>query len=448
MVIVLFGVMNLGAFVGFREDMQSRAELLRKLQARETGFAEMTGGVWTWTLTQLRPTKSVDAPRGTGPALARKIGIPFVRLRAAVPEELFPGAPGWAVGRASGLSSSALSAAMDEHKDAFSSLRRPSTSGMDKAAAHRHFAGVADGDEPSSPDGMSRKSAMLWSLDVEEGGGTEQAGEASARHEQLAGTALMFAFMTIFKVVPVLEFGRRLSAARTYFSGVRAPGVDHDFDYLMTLFMGMLAEQQGTICARKHWMNRARVWRLAFLQRSDGALALRGCRHAPSRADLHVLFILHLSWQAAGIWARDWPSRSRASVARCSPAPRARPRLAARRWPAAAWTVTMTTPMQTTRWVTRGQMTRRKLTRRLCALRRSSPPPTARSPSAAKPSKSVCRSGWHAWRPLHASRVACPPSCPGVPRRALRRPRRVPPSSRVPMRRRRGARTSRRKQRL
>ena len=236
--------MNLGALLGSRLDRFERASALRKLQSTETGFEEISGGVWTWTLTQLAPIETVDGSsyvsRGSGPVLARHLGIPFVRLRLALPEEMFHGAVGWAVGRPSGLS----------------------------VASYAHGAHSA---------GKGNHGRMPWSLDQPAGEAILGTGSTQGNHERLTGTALVFAFLSINKALPEAELARRLDAARAYFNDGSCDGITHasplghGFDTLLALFSTMLAKGH---LGGADWMAKARLWRLIFLQRPDGGWAL------------------------------------------------------------------------------------------------------------------------------------------------------------------------------
>jgi hypothetical protein len=124
-VIVLFGFMNVGAVVGFFVDTNERHETLARLQQADMGFAELDGA-WTWQCAQTAMTRNVEAPAGSAKALSGVFGLPFVRLRAAIPEEAFAGSIGQAVGRKAGLSVQGLADASDDNVAASSSWRRRS----------------------------------------------------------------------------------------------------------------------------------------------------------------------------------------------------------------------------------------------------------------------------------------------------------------------------------
>jgi hypothetical protein len=72
---------------------------LDKLFVEEVGFRTDDDGAWLWRFT-LEPLRSeVDTPRGSAVHLTSLLGIPFARLRAALPDELLSWDMGAAMGR-------------------------------------------------------------------------------------------------------------------------------------------------------------------------------------------------------------------------------------------------------------------------------------------------------------------------------------------------------------
>ena len=84
----LFGVMNIGAVVGFGLDARERKRLVEQMQRPETEFAELPGGVWTWTFKQLPLGSPIEAPRGSAPTLAFLMGIPLSACCSCPPGSL------------------------------------------------------------------------------------------------------------------------------------------------------------------------------------------------------------------------------------------------------------------------------------------------------------------------------------------------------------------------
>jgi hypothetical protein len=89
-VIVLFGIMNLGAAVGFVLDSRQRAHFFERLQAEEVGFRTegADGATWVWRFALDPLYAEIGAPTGTAVALTALLGLPLARLRAALPDEV------------------------------------------------------------------------------------------------------------------------------------------------------------------------------------------------------------------------------------------------------------------------------------------------------------------------------------------------------------------------
>ena len=90
---------NVGAVIAFILDMREHKSTLALLQQPEMGFLEHDDGAWTWTCVQRELRQPVEAPSGSALNLATVFGLPFVRLRAALPEVMFAGSVGSALGR-------------------------------------------------------------------------------------------------------------------------------------------------------------------------------------------------------------------------------------------------------------------------------------------------------------------------------------------------------------
>ena len=81
--------MNLGALVGFLLDARERRAFVAHLQTEEMGFRMgKDGSCWLWRFS-LAPLKgNIDAPTGTAVAITGLLGLPFARLRTAIPDEV------------------------------------------------------------------------------------------------------------------------------------------------------------------------------------------------------------------------------------------------------------------------------------------------------------------------------------------------------------------------
>lgn len=116
LVCVLFGGMLLLAAAAYTFSFSKRRAILRDLRAppsspESVGFLALESGAWLWAV----PPVALDGNGRLGGALVRIseiMGLPYVRVRAALPEELFRGSLIHAVGRTDALSVAALSSAV------------------------------------------------------------------------------------------------------------------------------------------------------------------------------------------------------------------------------------------------------------------------------------------------------------------------------------------------
>ncbi len=286
--IVLFGIMNVGAFIGFIEDMAHRRKTLTQVMTPSMGFKEIDGA-WTWRLEQAPLAAAVGAPAGSAVAIAGVLGFPFIRLRAALPEELLPGSVAQSLGRQAGLSISGMAQSQAQSEAVLSRLSRSaSCAGPCRCAdaADRIPELQLEQDTPRSPAVREAKpphprfDELLDYYDCKFSALQFEAfdllpGSEKPRAERMVGTALMFAHLANQRAMPLTLLSARRGAASAYFGGVRLPGIDHDFDALCAIFMLMLcSDEAGSLTQRAKWLRTARLWRLVLLQRSDGAWEL------------------------------------------------------------------------------------------------------------------------------------------------------------------------------
>jgi hypothetical protein len=80
---------NLGAAVGFLLDARERRAFVAHLQTEEVGFRfGKDDSCWLWRFS-LAPLKGdIDSPTGTAVAITALLGLPFARLRTAIPDEV------------------------------------------------------------------------------------------------------------------------------------------------------------------------------------------------------------------------------------------------------------------------------------------------------------------------------------------------------------------------
>ena len=253
---------NVGALIAAFMDLGEKRKTLAALQSPECGFRELPCGVWTWTCEQEPLTEAVQAPRGSAFALSAVMGLPFVRLRAALPEEFFGGSVGQALGRRAGLSVHGLQEARDANVLAMSQLAAAfSCCGSRPQPTIPAFDTAVERPQTTAP-----REQRLGKQQPQEA--AQQRGYSQATPSRLVGTALALAFMSNAKTLSVVELARRTSAASAFFAGVTVPNTMHGFDSLLSAFLVMLAP--GNLSSRGDWLSKARLWRLIFLQQQDG----------------------------------------------------------------------------------------------------------------------------------------------------------------------------------
>ena len=222
-VIGLFGLMHVGALVGRVQDGGEQAATLAQLKSRSLGFAEQKGGAWTWRCTQDAVSVKRKGTSGSLVELARLIGMPYIRLRAAIPEALLPGSVAAATGCAAGLSAAYIS----------SGHVNSSISDVEQVEEQ--------GDDNASIDAIT-----------------------------LTSTALVYALLSMRCIVSESELERQLQLSAAHFESIGADdAAGTRLRQLKAYFAAMLASDN----LRKHkdWLNRARLWRLVLLSSDAGA---------------------------------------------------------------------------------------------------------------------------------------------------------------------------------
>lgn len=114
----LFGLMNVLAGLVNALDARDRAKRFRQLCAK-FGHVTHPNGAWTWRFGQdERFTKGEALGCVTGGVvdLCRELGIPYIRLRMALPEELFKGGIAHAIGRERDIAPRTLKEAQPEEQ--------------------------------------------------------------------------------------------------------------------------------------------------------------------------------------------------------------------------------------------------------------------------------------------------------------------------------------------
>ena len=250
-VIIAFGAMHLLAAAGAAQDARLDANLLRKFCHERAGYRVAPGGAWTWLLQHSDVPDGHGASEGPEVRLTELVGIPFVRLRCAVPEELLPGSTAAALGTSSGLSRRVIGGNSV-------SAARISALSIGSAEFLRSMSQGGGGD-----DGKGRRGTTSQRLDTE-----SQPAEADPRH-LMVGTALAFAAISSRRVMQECELAEQVVATAAYFRSL--PGADPTgivFPRLLARFKVMLSSP----CLRctSGWLTHARLWRCVLLADESG----------------------------------------------------------------------------------------------------------------------------------------------------------------------------------
>jgi hypothetical protein len=194
-VIILFGLMNGGALIGFALDARARARVVARFCQPQVGFRSPPGDpeCWVWRFTLEPLMDDIDAPRGTAVALSAILGIPYVRLRAVLPDEMVESELCNAIGRREVFSVSGMMRSLTLQKKLTQHiLISRHISGEDELAeVSRSFSSGAkmiatdedDVTKPNKPDGPTM--------------------------EEFVGTALVLAYLQASSLMPVVELARR-----------------------------------------------------------------------------------------------------------------------------------------------------------------------------------------------------------------------------------------------
>ena len=247
-------------------EARASSALVRKLHSPECGHAKLGEGgtVDVWHFAQEPLEGDVDAVRGSYVEFAAVAGLPYGRLRCAVPEELLSGGTDAAlrhvVGRRAGLDPRASQVVQAEL-----SLRM----------------------NPKARASMTKSDSRKTMLQEEAALGAE-----ALTHEHFMSTAMALALLEEKCLLPFTELHARRAATAALFiaAGVTSPlgSLDEAVEMLHLLFF------KKSVNCKKRWLERACLWRLRLLAGSECAgfwdatpgiaLAL-GATHAPPPED-------------------------------------------------------------------------------------------------------------------------------------------------------------------
>ena len=263
-VVILFVIMTGGALLGYTLDARMRADVVERLKTPEAGFTYTPGDphCWLWRLQLDTLQDDLDAPRGTAVVLSEIMGLPFARLRAALPDELLTSSLAAALGRKHAFSRSGMVSVHLRQKSKQRGTRISSFAEEAAANAETVLAAAAS--------------------------------ETALRLEQMTGTALVLGFLQAATLMPIVELAQHRSAAKRHFAGVATPS-GRAFDVLCADFVTMLSpgargargtrrfgarltqlrawarRRPGNIDIRRRWLPRVRLWKLILSQAADGS---------------------------------------------------------------------------------------------------------------------------------------------------------------------------------
>ena len=210
------------------------------------------------------PTNNLDSLSGSGVVLAARLGLPFARLRASIPDELMATTLAHALGRKRGLSISALDEDVEEQAQL---MRRLSILGRTSKKILTRVSSTSASGSPS----QSRSSSLLRyrrdSYSSIEAESVAQQDIDRERLETLVGTALVLAFLQVAQLVPVVRLAHLVGAAKAHFEGVTTPA-GWSFEKTQIDFVTLLSP--GVLNGRTRWLVRARMWKLMMCQTTAG----------------------------------------------------------------------------------------------------------------------------------------------------------------------------------
>ncbi len=227
--------MNGGAALGYVLDARARLRTVERLKTPEAGFTTAPGDpdCWVWRLQLDELQNDLDAPSGTAVVLSEIMGMPFARLRAALPDEMLTTSLAAALGRKQAFSLSGMVGVSVQQKTKCLDTHSSSLIQDDLDARSSRLVKAAAGAVVDAEAGAVE--------DAEAGAAAAAAvSEAGVRMEQMVGTALVIAFLQAACLMHVVELAQHRSAAKRHFDGVLTPN-GRAFDVLCTDFITMMS---------------------------------------------------------------------------------------------------------------------------------------------------------------------------------------------------------------
>ena len=271
------------------------------------------------------PEQNLDALSGSGVVLAARLGLPFARLRASIPDELMATTLANAMGRKRGLSIAALD---EDVVMQAQMMRRLSVLGGTSKKILARSSSTSRSSLPrlssspqsvlarvsSSPQLARSSSSQRFPRDSDAGSDSgyydavreaERVAQLVAEREQLeclVGTALLLSFFQVTQLVPVVRLAQLVSAAKAHFEDVKTPA-GWSFEKTQLDFVTLLSP--GILNGRTRWLVRARMWKLMMVRACVVGLVLCTSR----LLTLWLCFRRRKTPKGTGIRHPPWPLR-------------------------------------------------------------------------------------------------------------------------------------------
>ena len=248
--------------------MRARTHLVARLKTREAGFSVAPGDpdcfLWRFQLEEL--VDEIAPPGGTAVVLSEIMGIPFARLRAALPDAWLTSAMASALGHKSCFSLSGMNNALPLQKALTQRMRtkRVSSTGAAPASA-------ASSPSRASNPGASRLEELVAASVADtscDAVGKEPPLPKATHLEEMLGTALVLAYLQAACLMPVVQLAQHRSAAKRHFGSARFPN-GRSFNVTCTDLVTLMSP--GILDVRHKWLIRARLWKLILSQSPDGS---------------------------------------------------------------------------------------------------------------------------------------------------------------------------------
>ena len=153
-VVSLFACLHIGGAVAWVMDSRERALVAEQLRDPACGFRIASDGTCLWRFGLEPLPNEIAAPSGPAVMLAEVLGLPFARLRAALPDELCNTDFATVLGRQHGFSAAGMKAAHEQHDELLRASGRRSSTG--DARAPRFSFIMDDADEEGNGAGLPR----------------------------------------------------------------------------------------------------------------------------------------------------------------------------------------------------------------------------------------------------------------------------------------------------